>query len=183
MYVSPIAPRSCCSSACSLANTRNVRSTRSKPDKFEDGFLHYHSVSIFNSNMASFLLSFWSPPTPTTCVTSPKSFLTSTVSDQAGDNQFAQRNVETNYSQDLSRSNQRTRNQFRPRNAGKGTTSYQLRQFAEATLGGGSLRKIVKLPEGEDENEWLAVNSEFFLITYISLCADIRVSGRFLQPH
>lgn len=54
--------------------------------------------------------------------------------------------------------NQRTRNQFRPRNATKGTTSYQLRQYAEATLGGGSLRKIVKLPEGEDENEWLAVN-------------------------
>lgn len=58
-------------------------------------------------------------------------------------------------------SNQRTRNQFRPRNATKGTTSYQLRQYAEATLGGGSLRKIVKLPEGEDENEWLAVNSVF----------------------
>ena len=57
-------------------------------------------------------------------------------------------------------SNQRTRNQFRPRNANKGTTSYQLRQYAEATLGGGSLRKIVKLPEGEDENEWLAVNSK-----------------------
>ncbi|KAK6070553.1 maintenance of ploidy protein mob1 [Seiridium cupressi] len=53
--------------------------------------------------------------------------------------------------------NQRTRNQFRPR-GGKGNTSYQLRQYAEATLGGGSLRKVVKLPEGEDENEWLAVN-------------------------
>lgn len=56
-------------------------------------------------------------------------------------------------------SNQRTRNQFKPRQATKGTSSYQLRQYAEATLGGGSLRKIVKLPEGEDENEWLAVNS------------------------
>ncbi|EAA27280.3 protein kinase regulator [Neurospora crassa OR74A] len=55
--------------------------------------------------------------------------------------------------------NQRTRNQFRPRASGKGgATSYQLRQYAEATLGGGSLRKVVKLPEGEDENEWLAVN-------------------------
>ncbi|RDW75619.1 Mob1 [Coleophoma crateriformis] len=62
------------------------------------------------------------------------------------------------YSQQGCHSNQRTRNQFRPRNATKGTTSYQLRQYAEATLGGGSLRKIVKLPEGEDENEWLAVN-------------------------
>jgi MOB kinase activator 1 len=35
-----------------------------------------------------------------------------------------------------------------------------LRQFAEATLGSGSLRKAVKLPEGEDLNEWLAVNGE-----------------------
>lgn len=55
-------------------------------------------------------------------------------------------------------SNARTRGQFKPRNAGKGSTSYQLRQFAEATLGSGSLRKAVKLPEGEDLNEWLAVN-------------------------
>jgi len=35
-----------------------------------------------------------------------------------------------------------------------------LRQFAEATLGSGSLRKAVRLPEGEDLNEWLAVNSK-----------------------
>ncbi|KAL5324079.1 hypothetical protein ACEPPN_008622 [Leptodophora sp. 'Broadleaf-Isolate-01'] len=65
----------------------------------------------------------------------------------------------THYLHNRTCSNQRTRNQFRPRNATKGSTSYQLRQYAEATLGGGSLRKIVKLPEGEDENEWLAVNS------------------------
>ncbi|KAL9088105.1 MAG: hypothetical protein Q9159_003303 [Coniocarpon cinnabarinum] len=54
----------------------------------------------------------------------------------------------------------RARGPFRPttRSAGKGTPSWQLRQFAEATLGSGSLRKAVKLPEGEDENEWLAVN-------------------------
>ena len=57
-------------------------------------------------------------------------------------------------------SNARTRGQFKPRNATKGTTSYQLRQFAEATLGSGSLRKAVKLPEGEDINEWLAVNGK-----------------------
>lgn len=61
--------------------------------------------------------------------------------------------------QSNNRSNNR-RSQFRPRPGGKaGATSYQLRQYAEATLGGGSLRKIVKLPEGEDENEWFAVNS------------------------
>jgi MOB kinase activator 1 len=76
------------------------------------------------------------------------------------------------YSQRIFDSNQRTRNQFRPRNATKGTTSHQLRQYAEATLGGGSLRKIVKLPEGEDENEWLAVNSNYILT--IKNCCSSR---------
>jgi MOB kinase activator 1 len=57
-------------------------------------------------------------------------------------------------------SNARSR-PFKPRSANKGTSSYQLRQFAEATLGSGSLRKAVKLPEGEDLNEWLAVNREY----------------------
>ena len=57
-------------------------------------------------------------------------------------------------------SNARTRGQFKPKNASKGTSSYQLRQFAEATLGSGSLRKAVKLPEGEDLSEWLAINGE-----------------------
>jgi MOB kinase activator 1 len=55
-------------------------------------------------------------------------------------------------------SNARSRGQFKPRTANKGTSSYQLRQFAEATLGSGSLRKAVKLPDGEDLNEWLAVS-------------------------
>jgi MOB kinase activator 1 len=56
-------------------------------------------------------------------------------------------------------SNARTRGQFKPsQRAGKGNTAFQLKQFAEATLGTGSLRKVVKLPEGEDLNEWLAVN-------------------------
>ncbi|KAL8957837.1 MAG: hypothetical protein Q9193_004990, partial [Seirophora villosa] len=54
--------------------------------------------------------------------------------------------------------NARARGQFKSRTANKGTSSYQLRQFAEATLGSGSLRKAVKLPEGEDLSEWLAVN-------------------------
>lgn len=47
---------------------------------------------------------------------------------------------------------------FRPQETQKGTNSWQLKQFAEATLGSGSLRKVVKLPEGEDLDEWLAVN-------------------------
>lgn len=63
-------------------------------------------------------------------------------------------------------SNQRTKNQFRPRVGKGGATSYQLRQYAEVTLGGGSLRKVVKLPEGEDENEWLAVNSRYLFVCH-----------------
>lgn len=60
-----------------------------------------------------------------------------------------------------SNSNARTRNQvaFQPTKRAKGTNSWQLKQFAEATLGSGSLRKVVQLPEGEDRDEWLAVNS------------------------
>ena len=61
---------------------------------------------------------------------------------------------------DIVTRNARTRGQFKPKQANKGTSSYQLRQFAEATLGSGSLRKAVKLPEGEDLSEWLAVNGK-----------------------
>ena len=62
-----------------------------------------------------------------------------------------------------SNSNARTRNQaaFQPQKRAKGTNSWQLKQFAEATLGSGSLRKVVQLPEGEDRDEWLAVNGTY----------------------
>ncbi|KAJ4994322.1 maintenance of ploidy protein Mob1 [Stagonosporopsis vannaccii] len=55
-------------------------------------------------------------------------------------------------------SNPRTRAPFKPQKSNRGTSSWQLKQYAEATLGSGSLRKAVKLPEGEDKDEWLAVN-------------------------
>jgi hypothetical protein len=35
----------------------------------------------------------------------------------------------------------------------------QLRKHIDATLGSGNLREAVRLPPGEDINEWLAVNS------------------------
>ncbi|RWV84387.1 hypothetical protein BHE74_00058335 [Ensete ventricosum] len=35
----------------------------------------------------------------------------------------------------------------------------QLRKHIDATLGSGNLREAVRLPPGEDLNEWLAVNS------------------------
>jgi len=58
-----------------------------------------------------------------------------------------------------SNSNARNRQTFQSQKRAKGTTTWQLKQFADATLGGNSLRKCVQLPEGEDRSEWLAVNS------------------------
>lgn len=81
-------------------------------------------------------------------------------------------------------SNARTRAPFKPRSAAKGTSSYQLRQFAEATLGSGSLRKAVELPEGEDLNEWLAVNGAIgrdLGLGWRDADRDILSSGRLLQ--
>jgi MOB kinase activator 1 len=60
-------------------------------------------------------------------------------------------------------SNPRTRGPFKPQKSNRGTSTWQLKQYAEATLGSGSLRKAVKLPEGEDKDEWLAVNGELHL--------------------
>lgn len=53
---------------------------------------------------------------------------------------------------------------FKPKKHIKeGTKQYQLKKYAEATLGSGNLRLAVTLPEGEDLNEWLAVNTvDFF---------------------
>ncbi|KAF8760940.1 DNA polymerase [Rhizoctonia solani] len=53
---------------------------------------------------------------------------------------------------------------FKPRkDVPEGTKQYQLRKYAEATLGSGNLRLAVVLPEGEDLNEWLAVHTvDFF---------------------
>ncbi|KAF9976126.1 MOB kinase activator 1B [Actinomortierella ambigua] len=40
---------------------------------------------------------------------------------------------------------------------------YLQKEYAEQTLGSGNLRLAVRLPEGEDVNEWLAVNTvDFF---------------------
>ncbi len=137
-----------------------------------DDFLHHHSVSILvylfvvAMSITTSILQFLSPRASkvlSPVCTLPHSASSSTVFANAYDKDAFDQIPEVTHESICSPgefySNQRTRNQFRPRNATKGTTSYQLRQYAEATLGGGSLRKIVKLPEGEDENEWLAVNS------------------------
>lgn len=54
---------------------------------------------------------------------------------------------------------------FKPKkNIPEGTHQYDLIKHAAATLGSGNLRSAVVLPEGEDLNEWVAVNSEFLII-------------------
>ncbi|XP_068634857.1 MOB kinase activator-like 1A isoform X1 [Aristolochia californica] len=57
--------------------------------------------------------------------------------------------------------NQRT---FRPKKSvPSGSKGAQLRQHIDATLGSGNLWEAVRLPPGEDVNEWLAVNTvDFF---------------------
>ena len=43
----------------------------------------------------------------------------------------------------------------------EGTHQYDLMKHAAATLGSGNLRSAVILPDGEDLNEWVAVNSKY----------------------
>lgn len=50
---------------------------------------------------------------------------------------------------------------FKPKkNIPEGTHQYELMKHAATTLGSGNLRLAVILPEGEDLNEWVAVNSK-----------------------
>ena len=53
---------------------------------------------------------------------------------------------------------------FKPlKKACEGTRRYNLHKHAEATLGAGDLREAVRLPAGEDLNDWFAVNvTDFF---------------------
>ncbi|CAG8650646.1 3528_t:CDS:2 [Acaulospora morrowiae] len=53
---------------------------------------------------------------------------------------------------------------FKPKkNVPEGTKQYQLQEYSKAILGSGNLKLAVVLPEGEDINEWLAVNTyDFF---------------------
>lgn len=57
-------------------------------------------------------------------------------------------------------SGSRSSKTFKPKkNIPEGSHQYELLKHAEATLGSGNLRQAVMLPEGEDLNEWIAVNS------------------------
>eukprot|EP00049_Salpingoeca_infusionum_P027369 m.31828 g.31828 ORF g.31828 m.31828 type:complete len:79 (-) comp9465_c0_seq2:761-997(-) len=50
---------------------------------------------------------------------------------------------------------------FKPKkNIPEGSHQYNLKKYVDDTLGAGNLALAVKLPDGEDLNEWIAVNSE-----------------------
>lgn len=60
-------------------------------------------------------------------------------------------------------SGSRSSKTFKPKkNIPEGSHQYELLKHAEATLGSGNLRQAVMLPEGEDLNEWIAVNSKSY---------------------
>lgn len=62
--------------------------------------------------------------------------------------------------------NSRSSKTFKPKkNIPEGTHQYDLMKHAAATLGSGNLRNAVALPDGEDLNEWVAVNSELLLVS------------------
>lgn len=63
-------------------------------------------------------------------------------------------------------SGSRSNKTFKPKkNIPEGTHQYDLMRHAAATLGSGNLRLAVMLPEGEDLNEWVAVNSSYYIIS------------------
>jgi hypothetical protein len=49
----------------------------------------------------------------------------------------------------------------------EGSHQYDLMKYAVQTLGSGNLRQAVALPDGEDLNEWIAVNSELNVFVYL----------------
>jgi len=53
----------------------------------------------------------------------------------------------------------------------EGSHQFDLMKYAMQTLGSGNLRLAVALPEGEDLNEWVAVNSE--LPVQLSSCCNL----------
>ena len=73
-------------------------------------------------------------------------------------------------------SGSRSTKTFKPKkNIPEGTHQYDLMKHAAATLGSGNLRLAVVLPDGEDLNEWVAVNSMSSLtVCFTNLVANLR---------
>lgn len=75
----------------------------------------------------------------------------------------------------LTHSANRGNKTFKPKkNIPEGSHQYELLKHAEATLGSGNLRMAVMLPDGEDLNEWVAVNSKHKFYQSLSLLIGIQ---------
>lgn len=73
-------------------------------------------------------------------------------------------------------SGSRSSKTFKPKkNIPEGTHQYELMKHAAATLGSGNLRLAVMLPEGEDLNEWVAVNSKLTKVKKNSKSCTYRI--------
>lgn len=80
----------------------------------------------------------------------------------------------------VTHSGNRSSKTFKPKkNIPEGSHQYELLKHAEATLGSGNLRMAVMLPEGEDLNEWVAVNSKHSHLLFYLHCA--LLGFRFLK--
>lgn len=78
----------------------------------------------------------------------------------------------------LTHSGSRGNRTFKPKkNIPEGSHQYELLKHAEATLGSGNLRMAVMLPDGEDLNEWVAVNSKHDIFRTLPVLTVICVPG------
>lgn len=72
---------------------------------------------------------------------------------------------------------------FKPKkNIPEGTHQHDLMKHAATTLGSGNLRSAVALPDGEDLNEWIAVNSKWHSVVYLAMDSVI-VNTLFLDVY
>ena len=72
----------------------------------------------------------------------------------------------------------RSNKTFKPKkNIIEGTHQYDLMKYSTATLGSGNLRLAVRLPEGEDINEWIAANIVDFFNQINMLYGESRSSN------
>lgn len=83
----------------------------------------------------------------------------------------------------MTHSGNRSSKTFKPKkNIPEGSHQYELLKHAEATLGSGNLRMAVMLPEGEDLNEWVAVNSKHQVyLSRLPRATRVHIPGRMIH--
>lgn len=154
----------------------------SSPDSVYQSPLHKQIQTLFSSdNASSSSLGSSQYPSPAVRRQEPRHHEAQRGLGYGDGHGFAQVAKHADLFSPRSNSNARNRQTFQSQKRAKGTSTWQLKQFADATLGGNSLRKCVQLPEGEDRNEWLAVNG--MSCSMLSCCDDKkdRVNNQLTQ--